>query len=68
MIDGVIYFTARTECSDAPHTVVWYGKVDGDEVALDATWTTRRWYWTNQIATTATGMSVPPAAEGNVSG
>lgn len=58
-IDGLIHFTARTICPDAPHTVVWYGRVDGDEVVVDGTWTTRRWYWTNQIAITATGSSVP---------
>ncbi|WP_425040572.1 hypothetical protein [Primorskyibacter sp. S187A] len=56
-IDGVIHFTARTICPDAPHTVVFYGQVDGDDVTLDGTWTTRRWYWTNQIALTATGTS-----------
>jgi hypothetical protein len=61
MIDDVIHFTARTVCPDAPHTVVWYGTVTGDAVAVDATWTTRRWYWTNQIGVTATGASVPTA-------
>ncbi|MEE4119481.1 MAG: hypothetical protein V2I65_10735 [Paracoccaceae bacterium] len=60
---GVIHFTARTICPDAPHTVVWYGRVDGETVTVDATWTTRRWYWTNQIAITATGMSVPATEE-----
>lgn len=59
-VDGVIHFTARTICPDAPHTVVWYGRVDDDIVALDLTWTTRRWYWTNQIQATATGKAVPP--------
>ncbi|MCC1492631.1 hypothetical protein [Cognatishimia sp. F0-27] len=58
-IDGVIHFTARTICPDAPHTVVWYGTVEGDAVEVEGTWTTRRWYWTNQIAITATGNSVP---------
>ena len=63
-IDGVIHFTARTVCPDAPHTVVWYGRVTGDEVVVDGTWTTRRWYWTNQIAITATGVDVPVAGDG----
>ncbi|PWJ21656.1 hypothetical protein [Jannaschia seohaensis] len=63
-IDGVIHFTVRTLCPDAPHTVVWYGKVEGDAVALDLTWTTRRWYWTNQIIATATGTRVTEIAEG----
>lgn len=54
-IDGVIHFTATAICPDAPHTVVWYGTVTGDDVVVDATWTTRRWYWTNQIPVQATG-------------
>ena len=45
----VIHFTARTQCPDAPHTVVWYGTVTGDAVQVEGTWTTRRWYWTHQI-------------------
>jgi hypothetical protein len=57
-IGGVIHFTARTICPDAPHTVVWYGTVDGDEIAVDVTWTTRRWYWTNQIEISGNGASV----------
>lgn len=61
-IDGVIHFTARTICPDAPHTVVWYGQVQADTIRLDATWTTRRWYWTNQIALTAEGEAVPADA------
>lgn len=59
VIGDVIHFTARTICPDAPHTVVWYGTVTGDVVEVDATWTTRRWYWTNQIAIEATGGAVP---------
>ncbi|MGP6089223.1 hypothetical protein [Antarctobacter jejuensis] len=62
-VDGVIHFTARTICPDAPHTVVWYGTVDGEEIAIDLTWTTRRWYWTNQIAIKAVGSSVTPLDE-----
>ena len=58
-IGDVIHFTARTICPDAPHTVVWYGTVDGDEIVVDVTWTTRRWYWTNQIEIAAKGTSVP---------
>lgn len=54
-IDGVIHFTATTLCPDAPHTVVWYGQVDSDTITLEGTWTTRRWYWTNQIAVEASG-------------
>ena len=62
-IDGVIHFTARTVCPDAPHTVVFYGRVDGDDITVDGTWTTRRWYWTNQIVLTATGKSMPATDE-----
>lgn len=61
-IDGVTHFTATAVCPDAPHTVVWYGTVIGDEVAIDVTWTTRRWYWTNQIAIRGAGAVVPPKA------
>jgi hypothetical protein len=56
-IGGVTYFTATTLCPDAPHTVVWYGAVEGDEITLELTWTTRRWYWTNQIAIEASGTA-----------
>jgi len=59
-IDGVIHFTATTICPDAPHTVVWHGAVTDNAVVLDGTWTTRRWYWTNQIAVRATGTLTPP--------
>lgn len=58
-IDGVIHFTTTAVCADAPHTVVWYGRVTGDEVMIDLTWTTRRWYWTNQIPIRATGTVIP---------
>lgn len=61
-IDGVIHFTVTTICPDAPHTVVWYGTVTGDEMTLDLTWTTRRWYWTNQISVRGSGISTPLAA------
>lgn len=67
-IDGVIHFTATTLCPDAPHTVVWYGQVDGDTITLEATWTTRRWYWTNQIALEATGAATDFDAATAVSG
>lgn len=63
VIDDVIHLTARTVCPDAPRTVVWYATVTGGVVQLDATWTTRRWYRTNQIAISATGASVPTIDE-----
>lgn len=56
-IDGVTHFTATTICPDAPHTVVFYGQVDGDTITLEGTWTTRRWYWTNQIVLEASGAA-----------
>jgi len=58
-IDGVIHFTTTAICPDAPHTVVWYGTVTGDDVVVDVTWTTRRWYWTNQIPMRAVGTAIP---------
>ena len=60
-IDGVIHWTTTMLCPDAPHTVVWYGTVDGDEITVDVTWTTRRWYWTSQIEIEVIGTAVPPA-------
>ena len=60
----VIHFTARTECPDAPHTVVFYGTVVGDEIRFEGTWTTRRWYWTHQINVTGLGSPTPPAGDG----
>lgn len=58
VIDDVIHFTVRAICPDAPHTVVWYGTVSGDTVEVEVTWTTRRWYWTNQIPISASGSSL----------
>lgn len=57
-IDGVVHFTATTICPDAPHTVVFYGRVEGDAITLEGTWTTRRWYWTNQIVMQASGAAI----------
>ncbi len=62
-VDGVIHFTARTVCPDAPHTVVWYGTVENNSVTVDVTWTTRRWYWTNQIEITASGTAATETAD-----
>lgn len=63
--DGdVIHFTARTECPDAPHTVVWYGTVQNDEVRVAGSWTTRRWYWTPQIRFSATETGRPVEVDG----
>jgi len=44
-----VHFTVTTRCPTAPHRVVWHGQVTGDEIAVDMSWTTRRWYWTHQI-------------------
>lgn len=62
VVDGVIHFTATALCPDAPHTVVWYGTVTGDAVTVEVTWTTRRWYWTNQIAVRGSGTVTPSEA------
>jgi hypothetical protein len=51
----VVHFTVTTRCSTAPHTVVWHGQVAGDEITVDMSWTTRRWYWTHQITGSGTG-------------
>ncbi len=60
-IKGTLYFTVTTRCPEAPHTVVWYGTVDGDHLHFDGTWTTRRWYWTHQIAVEGQGSTTAPA-------
>lgn len=44
-----LHFTVTMRCPDAPHTVVWYGSLQGNELRFASTWTTRRWYWTRQI-------------------
>ncbi|MDU8913539.1 hypothetical protein [Aestuariicoccus sp. MJ-SS9] len=67
-IDGVIHFTATTICPDAPHTVVFYGQVSGDTIALEGTWTTRRWYWTNQIVIEASGTATDFDAATEITG
>lgn len=56
----VVHFTTTTECPDAPHTVVWYGTVTGDEIRFEGTWTTRRWYWTRQLNVSGAGSTTPP--------
>lgn len=58
-----VHFTATTTCPDAPHRVVWHGAVTGDDVSFEATWTTRRWYWTHQINAIGSGSVTPPAGE-----
>jgi hypothetical protein len=51
----VIHFTVTTRCPTAPHTVVWHGQVTGDQIEVEMSWTTRRWYWTHQITGNGTG-------------
>ncbi|ABD56642.1 hypothetical protein [Jannaschia sp. CCS1] len=60
-VEGTIHFTVTTRCPDAPHTVVWYGIVEGDDIRFDGTWTTRRWYWTHQIVVEGQGSAMAPA-------
>lgn len=60
----VIHFTATTRCPDAPHTVVWLGQVDQGEISFEASWTTRRWYWTRQITATGEGALSDKATSG----
>lgn len=64
---AVIHFTTTTRCPDAPHTVVWHGQVTGDAIRFEATWTTRRWYWTRQINAVGEGSTTPPP-ESDVTG
>ena len=51
----VVHFTVTTRCPTAPHTVVWHGQVVDGQIAVDMSWTTRRWYWTQQITGSGTG-------------
>ncbi|MDU8913823.1 hypothetical protein [Aestuariicoccus sp. MJ-SS9] len=60
---GVMHFTATTDCPDAPHTVVWYGRVSGDDIEFEGTWTTRRWYWTRQLNVAGEGTVTAAKAE-----
>jgi hypothetical protein len=58
----VIHFTATTRCPDAPLTMVWHGSVTGDKLVVAATWTTRRWYWTQQIELRGAGEGLARGA------
>ncbi len=60
-----LHFTMTTNCPDAPHTVVWYGTVNGDALRVEGTWTTRRWYWTHQIPFVGEGSTMAPADAGS---
>jgi hypothetical protein len=33
-------------CEEAPHTVTWQGRIEGDRVTGSGLWRTERWYWT----------------------
>lgn len=59
---GLIHFATTTRCPDAPHTVVWQGTVDGDNVTFQASWTTRRWYWSHQVNGVGQGGTEPHEA------
>jgi hypothetical protein len=56
--DGAVHFTVSAACPIAPHTTVWHGRVLGDEITVEMSWTTRRWYWTHQIMGVGTGQAV----------
>lgn len=59
----VVHFTATTRCPDAPHTVVWHGAVTGEAaMRVEGSWTTRRWYWTQQVNLLGEGVPVAAAA------
>lgn len=61
--DGVIHFTATARCPTAPHTVVWHGQVADDQIAVEMSWTTRRWYWTHQIKGVGDGPATHDASD-----
>lgn len=60
--DGVLHFTATTSCPDAPHKVVFYGTVIDGTLSFEGTWTTRRWYWTQQLNAVGSGTETPTEA------
>ena len=41
-------FTSTTRCPDKDATIVWNGTVQDGTVTGVATWTMRRWYWTQE--------------------
>ena len=59
-VGDVLHWTATTRCPTAPHTVVFYGIVDGDKVDIQGSWTTRRWYWTHQVNLVGFGSTERP--------
>lgn len=38
-------FESETRCPYKDATIVWRGKVEGDQLSGVATWTIHRWYW-----------------------
>ncbi|MBT8455315.1 MAG: hypothetical protein HKO95_04070 [Rhodobacteraceae bacterium] len=62
-----VHFTATATCPTAPHKTVWHGTVTGDEITVEMSWTTRRWYWTHQIMGAGSGTALP-ATDGAVAG
>jgi hypothetical protein len=43
--DGATYFSVVMTCDEAPHTVTWSGRIEGDVVEGTGVWRTDRWYW-----------------------
>jgi hypothetical protein len=56
--EGTIHFSTRAVCPTAPHTTVWHGRVVGDAITVELSWTTRRWYWTHQIIGQGSGHAM----------
>lgn len=44
--DGATHFRVEMTCDEAPHRVIWQGRVEGDKVTGSGLWRTERWYWT----------------------
>lgn len=59
-----IAFIAEMTCADAPHHVVWSGRVTGDGIEGEALWTVERFYWTIRRNATFTGARAADAAAG----
>jgi hypothetical protein len=43
---GATHFLVVMTCEEAPHTVTWQGRIEGDRVTGSGLWRTERWYWT----------------------
>ena len=64
--NGGIEFISETRCPNKDAEIVWRGKVEGNSIQGEFTWTMARWYWTIekkfhfQGKVTESPASIPP--------